>query len=63
MTPDQYARWVADMIDAGRARSARQCAMMLGYADKHANRLKDRGGDYRLALACAALLNRVDAYE
>ncbi|MFN7002196.1 MAG: hypothetical protein ACK4NW_02055 [Roseinatronobacter sp.] len=63
MTPEAFARWLAEMQSAGIAPSDRQCAILLGVLPKHIGRYKARGGDARLSLACAALLHRLEPYE
>lgn len=63
MTPEAFTRWLADMKSAGLARSDADCARLLGTLPKHINRYKDRGGDSRLSLACAALLKGLTRYE
>ena len=63
MTPEAFARWLADMKSAGLAKSDADCARLLGYDPKHLPRQKTNGGDRRLALACAALLSGEDPYE
>lgn len=63
MTPEAFARWLAEMKAAGLAKSDADCARALGFAPKNLPRYKERGGDDRLALACAAVLGRLEPYE
>lgn len=62
MTPDQFRAWLAEMKSAGLARSDAAAARLL---DCHPNtlvRYKDRGADRQTALACRALLHRLEPY-
>lgn len=61
MTPETFTRWIAEMKSAGRATSDSDCARLLGYRD--VDRQKKRGGDYRLELACAALIAGLHGYR
>lgn len=62
MTPDQFEQWLDDMRYAKLARSDAHCARLLGV---HANSIlafKKNGTDTRTALACRALLHRMEPY-
>lgn len=62
MTPEAFKSWLAEMKSAGLARSDAECGRLLGC---HANtlvRYKERGGDRQTALACRALLHRMQPY-
>lgn len=61
MTPEAFARWLAEVKASGLARSDAEAARLIGYRD--VVRQKERGGDYRLALACRAALHRLEPYE
>lgn len=52
-------RWVYDMKAAGLARSDEECAELLGVSVLG---LKDCGTDRTVALACRALLHRLEPY-
>lgn len=56
MTPDAFCDWLAAMKAVGLASSDADCARLLRVRADQVVRWKTRGGDYRLALACAALL-------
>ena len=60
MTPEAFRAWLAAMQAAGRAKTETECAQMLGY--RAATLPKQRGGDRRLALACAALLAGLEPF-
>lgn len=62
MTPAEFSRWLSDMIASGKARNKSDCARALGYRPADLHRIETRGGDQRLALACAALLAGVAPY-
>ena len=61
MTPKAFRAWLAAMQAAGHAKTETECAQMLGY--RAATLPKQRGGDQRLALACAALLAGLEPFE
>lgn len=63
MTPDAFNRWLAEMQASGKARNESDCARALDHLPKNLHRLKQNGGDKRLALACAALLHGLRPYE
>jgi len=63
MTPEQFTRWLADMKSAGLARSDAKCAELLGLSKNSIVDMKRRGCDRRTALACTALLHRMEPYQ
>lgn len=63
MTPETFALWLADMKSAGLARSDAECARLLGVSANSVVAMKQRGADLRTALACRALLHRMEPYE
>jgi hypothetical protein len=63
MTADQFNKWLADMKSAGLARSDAQCARLLGVSPNSVVTMKKQGADLRTALACRALLHRMEPYE
>lgn len=67
MTPAAFRRWLADMQSAGLARSDAECGRLLGTERRQTvGDLKARGLEgpegHRLALACRALLHRLEPY-
>lgn len=62
MTADQFTRWLADMKSAGLARSDAECARLLGISANSVVTMKKQGADLRTALACRALLHRMEPY-
>lgn len=63
MTAQQFINWLAEMKTAGLARSDAECARQLG---KHVNGIvymKKNGTDQAIALACRALLHRLEPYQ
>lgn len=63
MTSDQFNRWLADMKSAGLARSDAECARLLGVSANSVVAMKKQGADLRTALACRALLHRMEPYS
>lgn len=63
MTASAFVQWLADMKLAGLARSDAECARLLGVSANSVLALKQRGADRRTALACRALLHRLEPYE
>ena len=62
MTADQFTRWLAEMKSAGLARSDAACSRLLGISSNSVVAMKRNGADMRTALACRALLHRLDPY-
>ena len=62
MTADAFARWLAAMRAAGLARSDAACARLLGVTKETVRVWKLRGAGTATALACAALLHRLEPY-
>jgi hypothetical protein len=63
MTPDQFHKWLAEMKSAGLARSDAECGRLLGKSDDTIVRMKKAGADQTTALACRALLHRLEPYK
>lgn len=62
MTADQFTRWLAEMKSTGLARSDAKCAELLGISANSVVTMKKNGADLRTALACRALLHRMEPY-
>jgi hypothetical protein len=62
MTPAQFTNWLAEMKSAGLARSDAECARLLGKSDDTVVSYKKKGTDRTVALACRALLHRLEPY-
>lgn len=62
MRPEDFASWLADMKSAGLARSDAECARLLGKSDDTVVSYKRKGTDRTVALACRALLHRMEPY-
>jgi len=62
MTATSFINWLADMKSAGLARSDAECARLLGIAANSVVLMKKQGADLRTALACRALLHRLEPY-
>ena len=60
MSPESFARWLDDMKGAGLATSDAAAARALGITPRAILDMKARGTDRRTALACCALLARID---
>ncbi len=63
MPPETFKAWLADMKSAGLAASDAEAARALGMSANNIVKIKRNGTDYRTALACAALLHRLEAYK
>lgn len=63
MSCKQFHQWLADMKAAGLARSDAACARLLGVHVNSIVLMKRNGADRRTALACRALLHRLEPYE
>lgn len=62
MSPTNFTDWLAEMKNAGLARSDAECARLLGKSDDTVVTYKKRGTDRTVALACRALLHRLEPY-
>lgn len=63
MNPAAFNNWLADMKSAGLARSDAECARQLGVSANSVVAMKKNGADNRTALACRALLHRMEPYS
>lgn len=63
MTPEAFVRWLAEMKEARLGRSDAECARLLGVSANSVVAMKQRGADTRTALACRALLHRLEPYD
>lgn len=59
----QFVQWLAEMKSAGLARSDAEAARMLGKSADMIVRYKKQGTDRTVALACRALLHRLEPYR
>jgi len=62
MTAPQFVAWLAAMKAAGLARSDAECARLLGISANSVVTMKDKGADRRTALACRALVHRLEPW-
>lgn len=62
MTAAQFNAWLAAMKAAGLARSDAECGRLLGRSADQVVRYKQNGADRMVALACRALLHRLEPY-
>lgn len=58
-----FRAWLAEMKEAKLARSEAECARLLGLARNTIANMKRTGADQRTALACRALLHRMEGYR
>jgi hypothetical protein len=63
MTPAAFCQWLEDMRYAKIAMSQAACADLLGLSTNAVSAMKVRGADKRTALACRALLHRLEPYR
>jgi len=62
MTPAEFNDWLAAMKAAGLANSDAGCGRLLGISANAVVKLKRRGADMRTALACRALMHRMEPW-
>jgi hypothetical protein len=62
MNPATFIAWLAEMKSANLARSDAAAARLLGVSANTVVEMKQRGADLRTALACRALLHRLEPY-
>lgn len=63
MAASAFNRWIDEMKAAGLARSDAECADLLGISANAIVTIKKNGADRRTALACRALLHRMQPYS
>jgi hypothetical protein len=63
MTAQSFIQWLADMKAADLGRSDAACAKLLGVSANAVVAMKKNGADLRTALACRALLHRMEPYS
>ena len=57
-----FTNWLTEMKQAGLARSDAECGRLLGVSANSIVSMKRKGTDQRTALACRALLHRLEPY-
>lgn len=62
MTAASFINWLAEMKSAGLARSDAECARLLGISANGLIKRKKQGANLETALACRALLHRMEPY-
>lgn len=62
MTGAQFIAWLAEMKSAGLAKSDAECGRLLDKSPDTIVRMKKDGTDRTTALACRALLHRMQPY-
>ena len=62
MDSASFCRWLVEMKHAGLGRSDAECARLLGKSANAILAMKQNGTDRRTALACRALLHRLEPY-
>jgi len=62
MTPGAFVKWLNEMKSTSLARSDADCARLLGISANSVVAMKKTGADRRTALACRALLHRMEPY-
>jgi len=63
MSGEQFVQWLAEMKSANLARSDAECGRLLDLSTDTIWRMKEKGCDRRTALACRALLHRLEPYS
>jgi hypothetical protein len=62
VTAAAFVKWLAEMKEANLGRSDAACGRLLGVSANTVLEMKQRGADTRTALACRALLHRLEPY-
>lgn len=62
MTPEAFAAWLAAMKAAGLARTDIAAGRIIGKSPDTVVRLKQKGADRTIAMACAAALKNLQPY-
>lgn len=62
MSAEHFLEWIEEMKAAALARSDAECARLLDISANALVAMKKRGADRRTALACRALLHRMEPY-
>lgn len=62
MPADSFCEWLAQMSNRPFYKSERECAIVLGLPEDAIKIMKRDGADLRTALACRALLHRLEPY-
>ena len=63
MSPQAFRLWLIEMKSADLARSDAECGRLLGRSADQIVRYKQTGADMVIALACRALLHRLEPYN
>ncbi len=63
MEAQTFTKWLAAMKAAGLARSDAECGRLLGVSPDTIVRRKAEGCTREVALACRALLHRMEPYD
>lgn len=63
MKAKDFKAWLEEMQEVGLAKSDAECARLLEVTTASIVNMKRRGADLRTALACRALLHRMEPYE
>lgn len=63
MDAASFTRWLAEMKEAGLARSDAAAGRLLGVSANTILEMKQRGADLRTALACRALFHRLEPWR
>lgn len=63
MTAEDFCSWLKEMKSANLASSDAKCGDLLGVSANTVLKMKADGADTRTALACRALLHRMQPYS
>jgi hypothetical protein len=63
VSAEAFVKWLAEMKAANLGRSDAACGRLLGVSANTVLEMKQRGADTRTALACRALLHRLEPYS
>lgn len=62
MTPEDFCRWLDELKAAGLSKSDADAGRQLGKSTDRIVHYKKNGADQTVALACRALLHRMEPY-
>ena len=63
MTPEEFQKWLDEMRETRMGTTDSACARLLGITRQMIYHYKKNGCDVRTALACRALIHRLEPYS
>lgn len=62
LSADAFCAWLVEMKEAGLAKNDADCGRLLDISSNSVVTMKKRGADHRTALACRALMHRMEPW-